>query len=77
MHDFKNIAEKLRGTGGRITRQRKMVIKVILSNPGVTCKELCYLSKKVDSSINDATVYRTVRLLEEIGVTSRRGISVC
>lgn len=62
--------------GGRITEQRKNLIRLILANPTCTCKELLYLAKLFDSGIGKATVYRTIKSLEYMGFVSRCTISL-
>ena len=61
------ILEKLREIGCRITRQRILILDIILSENCTSCKEIYYLALKVDHNIGIATVYRMVNLLEEIG----------
>lgn len=57
--------------GMRITRQRKGLLDVILKGGWSNCKEIYYEAKKQDPSLGMATVYRTVGVLEEIGILSR------
>ena len=66
------IIEKLKENGCRITKQRLMLIDIILENDCSSCKEIHYLASKVDSGIGIATVYRMVNELEDIGVISRK-----
>lgn len=65
------IVEKLRENGCRITKQRLMLLDVILEEDCSCCKEIYYKALKLDSGIGTATVYRMVNLLEEIGAISR------
>lgn len=65
------ILEKLRENGCRITKQRKMLLDIILEENCSCCKEIYYRASKLDSGIGTATVYRMVNLLEEIGAISR------
>ena len=74
------VVQKLREQGCRITRQRQMLLDVILQEECSSCKEIYYKAASVDSSIGSATVYRMVNLLEEIGAISRKNmyqISCC
>ena len=74
------VLQKLREQGCRITRQRQMLLDVILQEECSSCKEIYYKAASVDSSIGSATVYRMVNLLEEIGAISRKNmyqISCC
>ena len=66
-----NIIEKLRERGCRITKQRQILLDVILKEECSCCKEIYYKAARRDSKIGMATVYRMVSTLEEIGVFSR------
>ena len=66
------IIEQLRANGFRITRQRKLLIDIILEEPCTCCKEVYYLAVKKDPGIGNATVYRTVDALEQIGALHRK-----
>lgn len=66
------IMEKLRKHGCRITRQRQIILDIILENRCSSCKEIYYQAVRTDDKIGIATVYRMVNALEEIGVISRR-----
>jgi Fur family ferric uptake transcriptional regulator len=65
------IVEKLKKSGCRITRQRRILIDIILEGNCTCCKEIYYKAVKKDDSIGMATVYRMVNTLEEIGALSR------
>lgn len=65
------IIEKLRDTGCRITKQRRLVIDVILEHECASCKEIYYKASETDPNIGIATVYRMVNMLEQIGAISR------
>lgn len=65
------ILKQLRSEGFRITKQRRVILDVILENHCASCKEIYYRAAKQDASVGMATVYRMVRLLEELGVLSR------
>lgn len=66
------IIEKLKEKGYRITKQRKLLIDIILEEPCACCKELYILASGRDPGIGAATVYRTVDALEQIGALKRR-----
>ena len=57
------ILQKLKERGCRITRQRKMLLDVILNEASMK-----------DSGIGTATVYRMINILEEIGALSRKNM---
>ncbi len=58
----------LKDNGFRITKQRKLIIDIILSSDGASCKEIYHKVVSKDSSVGTATVYRMIRLLEDIGI---------
>lgn len=68
------VIEKLKERGCRITKQRKILLDVILEEDCASCKEIYYKANSVDGTIGAATVYRMVNLLEDIGVFSRRNM---
>ena len=68
----KQIIQILKEKGFRITRQRLIILDVILENDFNSCKEIYYRASERDASIGIATVYRMVNILEEIGVVSRK-----
>ena len=68
------IIEKLKENGCRITKQRQMLIDIILENDCSSCKEIFYKASKTDSGIGVATVYRMVNALEDIGAISRKNM---
>lgn len=68
------VIQILRVQGCRITKQRQMLLDVILQEDCTSCKEIYYKAIKVDSGIGAATVYRMVNLLEDIGAISRKNI---
>ena len=53
-----NIIEKLRERGCRITKQRQILLDVILKEECSCCKEIYYKAARRDSKIGMATVYR-------------------
>lgn len=66
------IIQKLREQGCRITRQRRILLDIILEEECSCCKEIYYKALQKDSSIGPATVYRMVNTLENIGAISRK-----
>ena len=80
------VIQKLKDNGCRITKQRLILLDIILEGNCNSCKEIYYKAAKRDPSIGMATVYRMVKTLEEatvyrmintledIGVISRRSI---
>lgn len=68
------ILTRLKDKGCRITRQRLMLIDIILENECSCCKEIYYKAIRMDNRIGSATVYRMVNTLEEIGAISRKNM---
>ena len=68
------VIRKMRERGCRITKQRKMLLDVILQEECTSCKEIYYKAVGMDSGIGTATVYRMVSLLEDIGAISRKNM---
>lgn len=50
------VVQKLRGQGCRITKQRLMLLDIILEEDFSCCKEIYYRASKLDSNIGSATV---------------------
>lgn len=74
------IIELLKERGCRITKQRLMLLDIILEEECSCCKEIHYKAVKRDKNIGTATVYRMINILEEIGAISRKNmykISCC
>ena len=68
------VLQSLKEKGCRITKQREIMLDIILQEECASCKEIYYKAVEVDSSIGAATVYRMVNLLEEIGAISRKNM---
>ena len=66
------IVDRLRREGCRITKQRKIILDIILQEECTCCKEIYFLASKKDPNIGMATVYRMINLLEEIGALKRK-----
>jgi len=69
MTQANRLAESLRASGRRLTRQRRLVMQVVQDNPGHLEVEAVYaLAKASDPNISLATVYRTLAVLKEMGL---------
>lgn len=68
------IIQKLREQGCRITKQRLMLLDIILKEDCSCCKEIYYKAYAQDEKIGSATVYRMINTLEEIGAISRKNM---
>lgn len=68
------IIQRLKEEGCRITKQRMVLLDVILEEDCSCCKEIYYKAVKLDSGIGTATVYRMLHTLEKIGIISRKNM---
>ena len=68
------VLAKLEKNGFRPTKQRKIIVDVILSSDFSCTKEIYYKVAKLDPKIGIVTVYRTINTLEDIGVISRKNM---
>ena len=68
--EIEKLKNNLKEKGYKLTPQRRAIVDMIIRNEGnhLTTEELYDLVKKECPEIGLATVYRTVQLLEEIGV---------
>ena len=67
-----SIEKKCETKGVKLTEQRKIIAKVMSdSNDHPNVDELYNRVSKIDSKINIATVYRTVKLYEESGIVTK------
>lgn len=65
------ILNRLRKQGCRITKQREILIDIILEEKCTSCKEIYYLALKRQPDIGIATIYRMINALEEVGAIRR------
>ncbi len=68
------IIARLRKQGCRITKQRLLLLDIILEDECASCKEIYYRASEKDETIGTATVYRMINTLEEIGAISRKNM---
>ena len=66
------IVQRLKDRGCRITKQRLMLLDIILEEDCSCCKEIYYKASKKNKNIGFATVYRLINMLGEIGAISRK-----
>ena len=71
--DFNVLKEELKNKGYKLTPQRRSIVDTIIENEGehLTAEEIYDQVKKKCPEIGLATVYRTILLLEDIGIVSR------
>lgn len=72
-NEIDKLKNNLKEKGYKLTPQRRAIVDIIISNEGkhLTTEELYDLVKVNCPEIGLATVYRTVQLLEEMGVICR------
>ena len=75
--DIELLKENLKQKGYKLTPQRRGIVDVIIEKEGehLTAEEIYDEVKKICPDIGLATVYRTVLLLEEIGVIFKLGLN--
>jgi len=68
--EYEVLKEKLKEKGFKLTPQRKSIIDVIVANQGkhLSAEEIYELVKSTNPNIGLATIYRTMQLLDDIGV---------
>lgn len=69
-HQFEKIKELLKDKGFKLTPQRRSVLNIILENDGqhLSTEEIYDLVKISCPEIGLATVYRTMQVLDELGL---------
>jgi len=72
-NEIEKLKENLKEKGYKLTPQRRAIVDIIIRNEGshLTTEELYDLVKVECPEIGLATVYRTVQLLEEIGIVCK------
>ena len=68
------IINRLKEDGCRITKQRLMLLDIILEDECSSCKEIYYRATKKDPTIGTATVYRMINTLEDMGAIQRNAM---
>ena len=71
MWQKEQVIRELKRRGKRMTKQRLLLLDIILDGSYSCGKEIYCDAIKVDPTIGLATVYRMLSTLEEIGVVSR------
>lgn len=72
MSDF---AERLRSSGKRLTPQRELILRAVDSLGHATPDEVLAEVRKQSSAVNISTVYRTLEVLEELGLVKHAHLS--
>ena len=65
-----DLASKLHSLGYRLTPQRQLVLEAVDSLEHATPDDILVEVRKTASGVNISTVYRTLELLEELGLVS-------
>ena len=70
---IEKLKEELKLKGYKLTPQRRAIVNIVMQNKGshLTAEELYDLVKDECPEIGLATVYRTIQLLEDIGVVCK------
>lgn len=69
-----SILKELKKQGCRITKQRKLIIDIILENECSSCKEIYCEVRRKDPTVGIATVYRMLKAMEETGAIDRKNL---
>lgn len=72
MTDF---ADRLRSSGKRLTPQREMILRAVEALGHATPDEVLAEVHKQSTAINVSTVYRTLEVLEELGLVRHAHLS--
>ncbi|WP_327087831.1 transcriptional repressor [Nonomuraea sp. NBC_01738] len=62
--------EELRAKGYRVTPQRQLVLEAVKELEHATPDEICVKVRETARGVNISTVYRTLELLEELGMVT-------
>ncbi|GAA3122015.1 transcriptional repressor [Planomonospora alba] len=62
--------EELRARGYRVTPQRQLVLEAVKALEHATPEEICTRVRETARGVNISTVYRTLELLEELGMVT-------
>ena len=69
---LKTISERCKNAGIRMTGQRRLIIKVLENSEDHPDVETLFeRSNKIDNKVSIATVYRTVKLLQNAGILEK------
>ena len=60
----------VRAAGGRVTPERKLLLRIITDNAHLDASEIFLLAKEEIPKISLSTVYRAIGLLKELGIVS-------
>ena len=66
--DTSKAIKVVREAGGRITPERKLLLRIISDNAHLDASEIFLLAKEENPKISLSTVYRAMGLLKELGI---------
>lgn len=69
MNDSRAI-NAVRAAGGRVTPERKLLLRIITDNAHLDASEIFLLAREEIPKISLSTVYRAIGLLRELGIVS-------
>ncbi|KRF35023.1 Fur family transcriptional regulator [Nocardioides sp. Soil805] len=69
------LAQRLRGSGYRLTPQRQMILGAVEELGHATPDEVLAAVRERASAVNASTVYRTLEVLEELGLVRHTHLS--
>ncbi|WP_434741854.1 Fur family transcriptional regulator [Micromonospora sp. SH-82] len=70
-----SLAEMLRARGLRLTPQRQLVLEAVLELGHATPEQVHTAVREVASGVNITTIYRTLELLERLGLVTHTHLS--
>jgi Fur family transcriptional regulator, ferric uptake regulator len=74
-HEADDLRAKLRGSGYRLTPQRELILDAVDSLGHATPDEVLAEVRKTSSALNISTVYRTLEVLEQLGLVRHAHLS--
>ena len=69
------LADRLRGSGYRLTPQRQLILRAVEDLGHATVDEVLARVRTQASAVNASTVYRTLEVLEELGLVRHTHLS--
>lgn len=69
------LADRLRGSGYRLTPQRQLILRAVEELGHATVDEVLARVRTQASAVNASTVYRTLEVLEELGLVRHTHLS--
>lgn len=70
-----SLAELLRSRGLRLTAQRQLILKAVLDLGHATPEQVHTAVREVAAGVNITTIYRTLELLERLGLVTHTHLS--